>query len=61
FTGTNEIESIENISTEPILESELEELNSTNYLLITSSIKLCVGTQFKLWDIAEYYLKEYGR
>ncbi|CAG8753290.1 8210_t:CDS:2, partial [Racocetra fulgida] len=61
FTSTNEIESIKNISMVPIFGSELEGLNSSSYPLITSPIKLCVGTQFKSWDIAEYYLKEYGR
>ncbi|KAF0549451.1 hypothetical protein F8M41_025186 [Gigaspora margarita] len=41
---TNEIESIENIPTGPILGLELEELDPASYPAITSPIKLCVGT-----------------
>ncbi|CAG8636068.1 16722_t:CDS:2, partial [Racocetra persica] len=51
----------ENISIEPILGSGLEGLDPTQYPLITSSIELSVGTRFSSWEIAEYYLKEYGR
>jgi hypothetical protein len=29
--------------------------------LLTSSIDLSVGIRFSSWEIAEYYLKEYGR
>ncbi|CAG8791125.1 9558_t:CDS:10, partial [Cetraspora pellucida] len=51
----------ENIPIGPILGSELEGLDPTHYPLITSSIELSVGTRFSSWEIAEYYLKEYGR
>lgn len=44
----------------PILGSELEGLKATEYPLITSSIDLSVGTRFSSWEVAEYYLKEYG-
>ncbi|CAG8652067.1 801_t:CDS:2, partial [Gigaspora rosea] len=56
-----ETEEGENIAIEPILESELEGLDSMKYSLITSSIELSFGIRFSSWEIAEYYLKEYGR
>ena len=45
----------------PTLGSELEGLDSTKYPLITFPIELSVGIRFSSWEIAEYYLKEYGR
>ncbi|GBC06690.1 hypothetical protein RclHR1_00070057 [Rhizophagus clarus] len=45
----------------PILGLELEGLDSEKYPLINSPIDLSVGTQFTSWEIAEYYLKKYGR
>src|SRR5579862_8226713 len=54
-------ERTESIPAGPILGSELEGINSTKYPLINSSIELSVGTRFNSWEIAEYYLKEYGR
>jgi hypothetical protein len=54
-------EGTENISTGPILGTELEGIETTKYPLITSSIELSVRTQFNSWEIAEYYLKEHGR
>ncbi|CAB4401539.1 unnamed protein product [Rhizophagus irregularis] len=44
-----------------VLRLELEGLDSTQYPLLTLPIELSVETQFHSWDIAEYYLKEYGR
>ncbi|CAG8712136.1 12102_t:CDS:2, partial [Dentiscutata erythropus] len=51
----------ENIPIGPILGSELEGLDPIKYPLITSSIELSVGIRFSSWEIAKYYLKEYGR
>ena len=45
-----------------VLGSELENLDPGKYpLLNTYSIELTVGSRFSSWEIAEYYLKEYGR
>src|SRR5215471_3087119 len=45
-----------------VLGSELENLDPGEYpLLNTYSIELTVGSRFSSWEIAEYYLKEYGR
>ncbi|CAG8695208.1 4671_t:CDS:2 [Dentiscutata erythropus] len=46
---------------EPILGSELEGLDPSNYPLITPSIELTIKNRFSSWKIAKYYLKEYGR
>ena len=48
-------------TTDPILGTKLEGLDITKYPLITIPIELEVGTRFSSWEIAEYYLKEYGR
>ncbi|CAG8765971.1 6310_t:CDS:2, partial [Gigaspora rosea] len=56
-----ETEEGENIALGPILGSVLEGLDPMKYPLITSSIELSVGIRFSSWEIAEYYLKEYGR
>jgi hypothetical protein len=36
-------------------------LDSTKYPLLTESIELSVGSRFSSWEIAEHYIKEYGR
>ena len=44
-----------------ILGSELENLDPTKYPLFSYPVELSVGTRFSSWEIAEHYLKEYGR
>jgi hypothetical protein len=61
FVDSEKRDNTEPFSTGPILGSELEGLEYTQYPLLTSLIELSVGTQFRSWNIAEYYLKEYGR
>ncbi|RGB33883.1 hypothetical protein C1646_703451 [Rhizophagus diaphanus] len=54
----NEEEIVAIVPMGPILSSELEGLK---HPLITSSIELSIGTRFSSWEVAEYYLKVYGR
>ncbi|CAG8750912.1 15453_t:CDS:2, partial [Rhizophagus irregularis] len=56
-----EIETEVEIPVEIILGSELESLDSTNYPSLTHPIELSVNSKFSSWEIAEHYLKEYGR
>ncbi|CAB5306953.1 unnamed protein product [Rhizophagus irregularis] len=60
-TPQQEIETEVEIPVEIILGSELESLDSTNYPSLTHPIELSVNSKFSSWEIAEHYLKEYGR
>ncbi|CAB4439504.1 unnamed protein product [Rhizophagus irregularis] len=50
-----------NILTGPILGTELEGLDSTQYPLLSQPLELSVGAHFSSWEIAEHYIREYGR
>lgn len=39
----------------------MENLGPTEYPLLPYPVELSVGSRFSSWEIAEYYLKEYGR
>ena len=45
----------------PILGTELKGLDSTQYPLLSQPLELSVGAHFSSWEIAEHYIREYGR
>ena len=45
----------------PVLGSELENFNVSEYPLLTQPVELVVGSHFSSWDIAEHYIKEHGK
>ncbi|CAB4384457.1 unnamed protein product [Rhizophagus irregularis] len=61
IVGDEEEEIVAIVPMGPILSSELEGLKATEYPLIISSIDLSINTCFSSWEVAEYYLKKYGR
>ncbi|CAG8616472.1 5489_t:CDS:10 [Dentiscutata erythropus] len=54
-------EEFETVAQGPVVGSELEHLNPTEFPLLTEPVELTAGLRFPSWLIAEHYIKEYGR
>ncbi|CAG8604556.1 15906_t:CDS:10, partial [Dentiscutata erythropus] len=56
-----ELDEFEPLNQSPLIVSELENLDSTELLLLTEPVELVTGSYFPSWLIAEHYVKEHGR
>ncbi|CAG8523318.1 3848_t:CDS:10, partial [Dentiscutata erythropus] len=60
-TSDQELDEFEPLNQSSLIGSELENLASTELLLLTELVELVTGSRFPSWLIAEYYVKEHGQ